>query len=779
MAMLSPILVSAQFSLSGRIINSSNQPLAGATINLNQTIIQSDSLGRYVFTELLVGNYVFRVSYMGYETVEKQFFLHNNLIENIELKPDRILDEVIVRSTRATNNSATTFKNLSRQELEKNNLGQDLPFLLNQMPSVVVASDAGAGVGYTGIRIRGTDPTRINVTLNGIPYNDAESQGTFFVDLPDFASSIDNIQVQRGVGTSTNGAGAFGASINIQTTTRRDTAYVELNNSYGSYNTWKNTVNAGTGLIGGKFSLDGRLSRIKSDGYIDRAFSNLKSYFLSGAYYGKNSLLRANVFSGNESTYQAWNGVPENLLATNRTYNGFTYSDQTDNYQQDHYQILYSHQFADEFTFNGALYYTKGKGYYEEYKADQELVDYGFQPVIIGTETVTETDLVRRRWLDNDLYGFTYSVIYTTVSNFNLTFGGAYNEYDGKHFGQVTWAQYASNGTNNQHYYDEKGIKTDFNTYIKASYKIALVSLFADLQYRRITYSFLGYNRNLEKMQQKDKLNFFNPKVGISYQLDEQSNVYASIAVAHREPNRRDYTESAPVVPKPERLTDFELGYRVSHSRYNIGINGYYMGYKNQLVVTGQINDVGGYLRENVPNSYRMGIELDAKWQLLNNLSWTATAAVSQNKVKNFREFIDSYDAGFNWLGQQENRYGKTDIAFSPSFIASSELSFNPIKNTEMAFLSKYVSKQYLDNTSNKVRKLNAFLVNDVRLRYNFKFKHIKNMGLTLVANNIFSEKYESNGYTFSYVYDNSPVTENYYFPQATRNFLLSLNVKF
>lgn len=438
--MLLPFLASAQFTVSGKVTDSSGRALAGAGVGLSNTLLstQTDKSGNFSLRNVQAGDYTIRISFLGFNTAVQRITVNADLGLNIELEQANFLaDEIIVRATRAAENSATAYRNLDKAEIEKNNAGRDLPYLLDQTPSVVVSSDAGAGVGYTGIRIRGSDGTRINVTVNGIPYNDSESQGTYFVDVPDFASSVDNVQVQRGVGTSTNGAGAFGASINIQTNVRRDTAYAMLNNSVGSYGTLKNTVSLGTGLISNKYSIDGRLSRISSDGYIDRAGSHLKSYFLSGAYYSKNDLLRANVFSGSERTYQAWNGVPESLLATNRTYNEFTYDDQTDNYIQDHYQLLYSHTFSSRLAFNGALHYTYGRGYYEEYKNDQDFSDYNLQPISIGGTVISSTDLIRRRWLNNDFYGITYSFIYDPAPKMNFTLGGAYNEYDGGHYGEI------------------------------------------------------------------------------------------------------------------------------------------------------------------------------------------------------------------------------------------------------------------------------------------------------------------------------------------------------
>lgn len=798
LAMLIPCILSAQFSITGKVTDkNSGKTLPGASVTAGKHSVTSNQSGEFEISNLAAGTYTLRIIYIGYKDFVKTVRLNGDLSVDVPLEKNSIVtDEVIVRATRASENAATTYRNLNRQELEKNNLGQDLPYLLDQTPSVVVNSDAGAGIGYTGIRIRGSDATRINVTLNGIPLNDAESQGTFFVDVPDFASSVDNIQIQRGVGTSTNGAGAFGGSLNIQTTTRRDSAYAQIDNTYGSFNTWKNTVSAGTGLIDNRFTFDARLSRIKSDGYIDRAFSDLRSYFLTGAYYGKKDLIRANVFSGTEKTYQAWNGIPETILDTNRTYNEFTYEDQTDNYQQDHYQLLYTHTFNGKISFNTALHYTHGRGYYEEYKDADSLKNYNIDPVVIGGQALETSDFVRRRWLYNDFYGFTYSVGYKPLSTLNFTLGGAYNEYHGSHFGEVVWAELPyvdpnENGNSiKRRYYDDDAVKTDFNSYLRAEYHLDQFNLFADMQYRRVGYSFLGYDRNLRNVQQKDMLNFFNPKIGLTWLINNISNAYASFSIANKEPNRDDYTESSPGSrPKPENLKDFEAGYRINNGNFRAGLNVYGMFYKDQLILTGKINDVGDYTRQNVPDSYRMGVELDGQWNLLPSLSWAATASLSRNRIRHFTEYVSQYDDYGNVVGENSYRYDNTVIAFSPSFIASSELSFRPMPAAEIAFISKYVSKQFLDNTSDRptgiddasgrARVLNSFFVNNLRLRYGFTAGKIKNIGLTLLVNNLFNELYENNGFTYRYIYGGSLYTENSYFPQATRNFLLSLSLKF
>ncbi|MCZ4223842.1 TonB-dependent receptor [Pedobacter sp. SJ11] len=800
-----PFFALAQISVTGKVTDNNQKPLPGATIKLRnqKTAVLSDGDGNFTLSNLSAGKYVIAVSYLGYKSTEKSIELSQNQTVDFTLVPQAFLaDEVIVRATRANEKSATTYKNVTKAEIQENNFGQDLPFILQNTPGVVVNSDAGAGVGYTGIRIRGSDNSRINVTVNGIPINDSESQGTFYVNMPDFASSVDNIQIQRGVGTSTNGAGAFGASLNIQTTASEMEPYAEVNNTYGSFETWKNTVKVGTGLINNRFSFDGRLSRISSDGYVDRGSSLLKSYFMSGAYHGNKDLLRINVFAGAEKTYQSWNGIPEsrltndvagmqayidrnglnaedaaNLLNSGRTYNSFLYNNQTDNYWQNHYQLLYARQFSDKFSFNGALHYTQGEGYYEEYRVANKLSDYGLSPVVIGGTTITTTDLIRRRWLDNDFYGVTYAFNYVPEKNLNFTLGGAYNEYKGAHFGQIIWAQYASNGTIDRHYYDNDGFKTDFNIYGKLNYSpVEALSLFADLQYRRVYYDIAGTENKLNTLAINETLNFFNPKFGATYFINPESNLYASFSVANKEPNRDDYTDAAVgIYPKPERLNDVELGYRFKNKVFNLGANAYGMFYKNQLVVTGKINDVGGNYRQNVDKSYRLGIELDGSYIINKSFALNANAAFSRNKIKNFIEYYDDYDNG----GQVINNYSLTDISYSPAAVLFGELVYKPVAGFAVALQSKYVSKQYMDNTQNNDRTINGYWVSNARLGYDFKFAGVKNVNLGLLVNNLFDKKYESNGYTYGYLYGGSRITENFYYPQAGTNFLLSLNVKF
>jgi iron complex outermembrane receptor protein len=623
------------------------------------------------------------------------------------------------------------------------------------------------------------------------------------VDLPDIASSVDNIQIQRGAGTSTNGAGAFGGSLNIQTTKLNSKPYGEYNGSYGSFNTWKNTVNAGTGLINKKFAIDARLSKISSDGFIDRATSDLKSYYLSGAYYGEKHILKFITFAGLEETYQAWNGIPEARLkgdaqgiedyiirngldeesannlrnSKSRTYNEFQYANQVDHYLQNYYQLHYSTQINDHFNTHVALHYTKGKGYYEEYKKNQPFSSYGLADVIFGTDTITQTNLVRRRWLDNDFYGATFSVNYNSKKNFTALLGGAWNQYDGQHFGEIIWSEYASTAGPNHRYYNDTAHKTDANIFVKLNYLFfEKLNLFVDVQERNVYYKFLGYNRNLENVTQGVSLNFINPKVGVNYDVSDAAHVYASYSVAHKEPGRDDYTQSPGYSrPKPEQLQDVEIGYRHYTKRMDWALNLYHMNYKDQLIVTGQINDVGAYVRTNVPTSFRQGAEAEIVFHPIQKLTWSLNATYSDNKIKNFHEYTDNYDMG----GQDTITYRTTDIAFSPNMIASSTIAYELFKNFKISFISKYVSKQYLDNTSNNDRRLDAFFVNDVRINYHFKTKAIPEVGLTLAVNNLFNEQYESNGYTYGYIFGGQRVTENFYYPQAGTNFLMGLNLKF
>ncbi|MEO6610768.1 MAG: TonB-dependent receptor [Chitinophagaceae bacterium] len=687
-----------------------------------------------------------------------------------------LLSPVEVRAIRATDASPFTKTNLSKKEISKTNLGQDIPFLLNQTPAVVINADAGNGIGYTGIRIRGTDATRINVTLNGIPYNDAESQGTFFVDLPDFSSSAGTIQIQRGVGTSSNGAGAFGASINFSSNEVNKEAYAEFNNSAGSFTSWKNTLKAGTGLLNDHFTADLRLSRISSKGFIDRANSDLQSYHFSTAFLGKTNSLRFNIFSGKEKTYQAWYGIAEaDLLAGNRTINyagtekpGDPYNNETDNYTQTHYQLFFNQQLAKKILFNTAFFLTNGKGYYEQYKAGQEYSSYGLGDPAPG---ITSSDFIRQLWLDNDYYGNIYSLQYKDNKT-QATLGGAITRYSGNHFGDLTWASHGL-PVPSYRWYDLDAVKNDFTIYLKEQTLFSSNwSWFYDLQFRHVNYTIGGFRDN-PGLTVNNKYNFFNPKAGISFSKSNWK-AYLSYGIANKEPNREDFESGIGQKPKPERLHDIETGVEKTTNKSNWSATLYYMQYKDQLVLTGKINDVGAYTRTNIPKSYRMGLELQGSLKFTSWMSGMANLALSRNKVQHFTEFIDDYDNG----GQKTNNYQLTDIAYSPAVVGSGTINLLPVKNTEISLTGKYVSRQYLDNTENKSRSLEAFYVQDFRAIYTIKKKWLKELNILLQVNNLFGKKYEPNGYTFSYFTGGATITENYYFPMAGTNFMVGVNVR-
>lgn len=700
--------------------------------------------------------------------------LSSSLFATAQEKDTTELLPVEVRAVRAGTTAPFAKTNISKTQIQRQNLGQDLPFLLNQTPSVVVNSDAGNGVGYTGIRIRGTDATRINVTLNGIPYNDAESQGTFFVDLPDFASSVNSIQIQRGVGTSTNGAGAFGATINFSTNEVNKKAYAEMNNSFGSFNTWKNTLKAGTGLLANHFVTDVRLSKVSSGGYIDRASSDLKSIYFSTAYVSDKTDLRLNIFSGKEKTYQAWYGVPEADLTTNRTINyagtekpGEPYDNETDNYKQTHYQLFFTQRFKPNLSFNTALFLTNGNGYYEEYRAAQAYADYGLPAPAASLGT---SDLVRQLWLDNQFYGSIFSLQHQSQKT-TLIFGGAVTRYNGDHFGKVIWAEKGLAAPKN--YYDVDADKKDFNLYGKWQQNLTQqLQFFADVQYRNVNYHLNGFEDNPTLLINKD-YHFLNPKIGWSY---HQNNwlAYASYSIANKEPNRDDFEASLDEQPKPERLNDWELGVENKNSKSFFGANGYYMKYKNQLVLTGKINDVGAYTRTNIYDSYRLGVELQGSVVANKWLKAATNLALSRNKIRNFNEYIDDYDNG----GQKNNTYSETGIAFSPGAVGAATITLTPLHKLSFDLIGKYVSKQYLDNTGNEQRKLNPYYTQDVRVIYSFAYNWLKNVDVILQVNNLFNKKYEPNGYTYSYYYNNELTTENYYFPMAGTNWMIGVNVK-
>ncbi|QSE97807.1 TonB-dependent receptor [Fulvivirga lutea] len=794
-----------QYDLTIKVLDdSTDDPLPNATLVLGDIIGASNLNGEFTFTDLPKGFYPLRVSYVGYSGIEKSIRIPDTKQLSIKLESEAFLtDEVVVSSTRASEDTPMTYTSVDKESIESLNLGQDLPFILNFTPSLVTTSDAGAGIGYTGLRIRGSDATRINVTINGIPLNDSESQGVFWVNTPDLASSTNNIQIQRGVGTSTNGAGAFGGTVNIQTNARKSEPYADIVNSFGSFNTRRHTLGFGTGLFNKYWTIDGRLSKIESDGYIDRASSDLQSYYFAGGFYKDKTMVKAIMFGGAERTYQSWYGTPEavlendtegieaviinnglnelqaeNIKNSGRTFNWYLYDNQVDDYKQDHYQLHVSQELTPNLVANISAHYTYGRGFFEQYRYEDDFEDYGLEPVALGDTLIESSDIIRRRWLDNDFYGFTYSVNYTN-DKFDLTVGGAANRYDGDHFGELIWAQLATNFQIEDRYYDNVGVKDDFNSFVKLNYNLNdRLSAYVDIQYRFIGYETNGTDNDLVEIDVNEEFNFFNPKFGVFYQMSDNHSFYSSFAVANREPVRNDFIDS-PTTPKSERLNNLELGYKFVNSKMQIGINGYYMDYQDQLILTGELNDVGASVRTNVENSYRAGIELVGGAQLSRRWNWQANLTLSRNKIEEFNEVLYDYGQNFDEFNIITNNYSDTDIAFSPNVIAGSQLKFTPVNNGEITLLSKYVGEQFLDNTSNPNRKLDAYFVNDLRLSYTVLSNHFKELTFSVLINNVFDELYSSNGYTFGYFAGpGSEIRENYLYPQATRNFLASVTLR-
>ena len=710
-------------------------------------------------------------------------------IDSVTIK--KTLEEVNVNAIKADKNTPIAFTNLSKKEIEKSNLGQDLPFLISLTPSIVTTSDAGAGIGYTGFRIRGTDPSRINVTINGIPLNDSESQGVWWVNMPDFASSLENIQIQRGVGTSTNGAAAFGASINLQTIGINEVAYAKTNNTFGSFNTLKNNIELGTGVINNKFTFDTRLSKIISDGYIDRAESDLKSLYIQGAYFDKTSILKGIIFSGEERTYQAWNGVPSKYLDTNRTYNSYTYENEVDNYSQTHYQLHYSKNLNLNTNINLAAHYTHGQGYYEQEKLAQNLIDYNLSNIIIGNDTISSTDLIRRKWLNNDFGGITYSLNHKK-NKLNLIIGGAYNKYSGQHYGNIIWAEYASNGSFEHEYYRNIATKFDNNVFVKSDYQASKKTLvFIDIQLRNIDYEFNGNDVDGSLGTQNIELEFLNPKFGLTHNLNKNQTLYGSYAVANKEPNRADYVESSPNSrPVHETLYDTEIGYKYTDKRLIFNVNLFNMNYDNQLIKTGEINDVGYFTSKNIKSSFRRGMEVEGAFIINEKLNVSGNLTISENKVDSFTQYVDNWDT---W-GQSQIFHENSDLAFSPNIIWAAQANYNLNKRTRVIFNSKYVGEQYIDNTSSRERMLNDYLISNLQVDYHFNNYLFKEAKISFLINNLFDIEYISNAWIYRYITNTFDPRESDdytslasdgiydmagYFPQAKRNYLLGLTLGF
>ncbi|MDT0649207.1 TonB-dependent receptor [Autumnicola edwardsiae] len=775
---------SQNYTLQGTVTEGET-PLEGVSVFATGTGngTQTDESGSYSLT-LQEGNYTILFSFGNRKRVKVD--LNQDKVLNVDMSTaEEVLDEVFLSSVRVNAQSPISYSNLSNEEIQDRNLGQDIPALMNYMPNVVTTSDAGAGIGYTGLRVRGSDATRVNVTINGIPVNDAESQGVFWVNMGDFASSVENLQLQRGVGTSTNGAGAFGASLNILTDGYKEEASAELANSVGSYNTFKHTLEFTTGLMDGHWAFAGRASKIRSDGYIDRADTDLKSYFLQGTYVDDNTLVKAITFGGSESTYHAWNGIDAATLREDRTYNPAGsyedeegreqfYENQTDNYKQDHYQLLWNEEYNQRWSSNLALHYTYGRGYYEEFEEDAALTEFGLQPFIAEGEEVTTSDLVGRKWLDNDFFGTTFSLNYEEEA-FDVVLGGGWNKYIGDHFGEVIYSRFAQNNDPYEPYYENTGTKTDFNIYGKANFAITeKLAAYIDMQLRTINYETEGVLDDGQQFNVDDSFTFFNPKTGLTYELNPANQFYFSYGRANREPQRSDYENGD---PEHEELNDYELGWRYNTPNIQINSNLYLMDYQNQLVLTGGIDDVGAFVRENSGNSYRLGLEVDATIRISDQINVRPNIAISRNKNVDF----------VSTLNGELVEFGDTDISFSPEIVAGNIIGYTPVEGLELKLLSKFVGEQYMSNIEAENSELNSYFINDFNVQYTWRnvplFEEIVVTGL---VNNIFNEKYVSNGYYFTYDVENPDFATGVetldgagYYPQATTNFLAGLTLKF
>ncbi|NNF22035.1 MAG: TonB-dependent receptor [Saprospiraceae bacterium] len=794
-------VLSGQYSISGKLTNESGEQLIAASVFIPDSNYAgiTDDRGNFKLEGIPAGNYKLKCSYVGYEDLIVDIILNDNLTMDLSMKGTYYkLDEIQLIANRLESSSPFSYSDMNKEEIEEAHSVQDVPYLFRMMPSVVVTSDAGAGVGYTGMRVRGSDATRINVTINGVPLNDSESHGVFWVDLPDFASSVENIQLQRGVGPSTNGAGAFGASIGLNTGQIYQNSFVEINTSYGSFDTKKFGVSMNTGLINDVFQIEGRYSLIQSDGYIDRASSDLNSWYFSAARVNEKSSLRLNVFSGKERTYQSWWGTPEallsdeisltdhyynnlgviyqteadsvNLFTSGRTYNYYTYENQVDDYRQTHYQLLHALQLTPSLVLNTTLHYTKGKGFFEEYRVLDNLRDYGldFEPV--------NTDLVRRRWLDNDFFGLIINSQYEFNPDLSIVVGGSFNRYIGDHFGQVIWADDIVITEPERYYYDNTGNKNDLNLYTKTEWALNdKIILFGDVQFRKIKYTVDGIDNDLIPVSVDTSYTFINPKAGLTYRFDKNRQLFFSYAKGEREPVRSDFIDAiGSSIPKSETLHDFEAGFKSVHSSMTLAVDAYYMLYKNQLVVTGAVNDVGAPVRTNVDNSYRAGVEFSLAHQASEKFDYSLITSLSHNRIREFDERIIDYGSYETTI----NKFEDTPIAFSPSIVASSDLSYNLTKGFTATLQSKFVGRQYLDNTGNKDRSLDPYLVNDIVFRYKINPRIIDNIEFSLRLNNVLDQKYSANGYTYSYIFG-SLITENFHYPQAGFNFLLGLDIKF
>lgn len=801
--------LNGQHTISGLVTNEKGEKLSFATVFLQGTnfAASTDNNGNFQITNIPSGSYVLKVTFIGYRAYTEEIFISSDIKKNIVL-PGEIynLDAIEIQSNRAATNAPYTRQNLTKSDLQKENLGQDVPFILQWTPSMVVTSDGGTGIGYTGLRLRGSDQTRVNVTINGVPLNDAESHNVFWVDLPDLMGSVNNIQIQRGVGTSTNGAGAFGGSVSVNTTDTRINPYIDVSGTLGAFNTRKLSVKVGTGLINDRYMIDARYSAIRSDGYVDRASSDLGSIYFSAARVTAKSSLRFNVINGKEITYQAWYGVPEakvygdderlqthyynnlgsiykspsdsvNLFSSDRRYNYYTYPGQVDNYRQTHIQIIHALVINPSLKTKATLFYTKGNGYYEQYRSNDKLSAYDI-PNFTDSQgnQIKRAEIVRRKWLNNDLAGILIDADY--IFNTKLTFqaGIAANMYFGEHFGNVLSTKpEVHNLDKTRKYYQSTGNKSDISGYLRAQYDVVKkITVHGDMQVRKVVYNVNGTDDDLTPLQIGYSGIFMNPKVGVNFTINASQMVYASLAVANKEPIRSDFTDNTfSTLPKSEHLQNWEFGFRHNRGNTSFEANIYYMDYKNQLVLTGELNDVGAPVRVNVPESYRLGWESSFKHQINSRWAFTANATVSKNKITAFDEIIADYTNGFERV---VIRHRNSDISFSPDLTGALQVRYSPVKNFQAEWSFKYVSRQFLDNTQNASRSLPQYTYQNIRFSYQLSSKYWKRFEATLMVNNLLDQYYSSNGYSYSYIYG-SQITENFLYPQAGRHWMIGVNL--
>lgn len=780
----------------GMISGEEGKALSGAGISIEGTFrgTHSDEDGYYRLDGLKDGVYRLKFSFVGYEPQLVNVDLAGELVLDVILVEKSFMaGEVIVNATRAGSRSPMAYTTVDREVVSRQNSGLDLPFLLGLTPSLVETSESGNGVGYTNLRIRGSDASRINVTVDGIPVNDSESQQVFWVNLPDIASSIDNIQVQRGAGTSSNGAGAFGASLNMQTATVGNEPFAQAGISLGSFNTFRKMIAAGTGLLADRFAFGLRFSDVKSDGYIDRTGSDHRSAFINGALRSGRSDLRASIILGEEHTGIGWLGVPAEMLSVNRKYNpageytgtdGIVryYDNESDNYRQNHYRIIYDTKAGENFSFSTALHYTNGKGYYEQYKENSSLSAYGLPETDLNGFVISKSDLVRRKWMKNDFYGLVYSVKYSNEKLEGILGGGA-NHYSGDHYGRLIWMRYSGDLEKDHQWYLNSGLKGEFNIFGKLEYLLTTeLSFFTDLQFRHINYRMKGKDDDLKDLDQKHNFRFFNPRAGLFYSINRNQDVYLSFSVANREPTRTDFKEAADdpgATPKHETLYDTELGYKRRGEKYSVAANLYAMYYRDQLVPTGELSSTGRSIMTNVPKSHRLGIELVSALKPAAFFNWDFSITLSRNKISGFTEYYIDYNTS-DWSAEYKSKeLGTVDIAYSPSVTGVSDLKFRVLKNTELHFTSKYVGKQYFDNTMNSRRKINPYFVNNFRIDFEPVVRGLKNTRFQFMLNNIFNSRYESNAYGGNWYEDGIEKTWAYYFPQAGINFMLRAELLF